>query len=49
MYHQINPTEVFCERQLALLEEAQNRRLGRRLRRAGYDSPPPGMNRERAG
>ncbi len=32
MYHQINPTEIFRERQLALLQEAENRRLARRLR-----------------
>ncbi len=32
MYRQINPTEMFRERQLALLREAENRRLARRLR-----------------
>ena len=32
MYHQINTTEMFRERHLALLEEAENRRLARRLR-----------------
>lgn len=32
MYHQINPTETFRERQLLLLAEAENRRLTRRLR-----------------
>ena len=33
MYHQTNPTELFRERQLALLQEADNRRrLARRLR-----------------
>jgi CSLREA domain-containing protein len=32
MYHQINPTETFHERQLALLKESENRRLARRLR-----------------
>ena len=32
MYHQINPTETFRERQLLLLTEAENRRLTRRLR-----------------
>jgi parallel beta-helix repeat protein len=31
MYHQINPTETFRERQLALRHEAENRRLARRL------------------
>jgi CSLREA domain-containing protein len=32
MYHQIKPTEVFHERELALLEEGENRRLAWRLR-----------------
>ena len=32
MYHQINPTEMFRERQLALQAEAEERRLARRLR-----------------
>ena len=32
MYHQINPTEMFREHHLALLEEAEERRLARRLR-----------------
>jgi hypothetical protein len=32
MYHQINPTETFRERQLVLLGEAKHRRLGQRLR-----------------
>lgn len=32
MYHQIYPTETFRERQLALLKEAEDRRLTRRLR-----------------
>ena len=31
MYQRINPTETFRERQLALLGEAEERRLGRRL------------------
>jgi Ca2+-binding RTX toxin-like protein len=31
MYHQINPTETFGKRQLALLEESEERRLARRL------------------
>ena len=35
MYHQINPTELFRERELALLQEAHNRRLGWRLGKAG--------------
>jgi Ca2+-binding RTX toxin-like protein len=34
MYRQVNPTELFRERQLALLKEADNRRLARRLRMA---------------
>jgi Ca2+-binding RTX toxin-like protein len=32
MYRQVNPTELFRERQLALLKETDNRRLARRLR-----------------
>jgi hypothetical protein len=32
MYHQINPTEMFRERQLALQTEAEERRLARQLR-----------------
>ena len=32
MYHQFKPTEIFRERELALLKEAENRRLVRRLR-----------------
>ena len=32
MYRQVNPTELFGERQLALLKETDNRRLARRLR-----------------
>jgi hypothetical protein len=32
MYRQINPTEMFRERQLALLREGENRRVARRLR-----------------
>ncbi len=37
MYQQIKPTEVFRERELALMKEAENRRvlLGRRLRARG--------------
>jgi hypothetical protein len=34
MYRQVNPTELFRERQLALLKETDNRRLARRLRMA---------------
>ena len=32
MYHQIKPTETFHERQIALLEAAEDRRLARRMR-----------------
>ena len=35
MYHQINSSEMFGERQLALLEEAENRRLARRAAAGG--------------
>src|SRR5829696_109625 len=35
MYDQINPTQMFRERQLALLEEADNGRIARRLRAGG--------------
>jgi hypothetical protein len=31
MYHQTNPTEMFRERQLALLKEVEDRRIARRL------------------
>jgi hypothetical protein len=34
MYHHANPTEMWRERQLALLREAEDRRLARRLRKA---------------
>ena len=34
MYQQTNPTELFRERHLALLREAEERRLARRLRAA---------------
>jgi hypothetical protein len=34
MYQPTNPTEMFRERQLALLREAEERRLARRLRAA---------------
>src|SRR5215208_4700178 len=46
MYHQINPTEMFRERQLALLKEAENGRLARRLR-AGR--APKAKSRKAAG
>jgi parallel beta-helix repeat protein len=39
MYHQINPTEMFRERQLALIREAQNRRLLRRRLRVARRTP----------
>ena len=32
MYHRTNPTETFRERHIALLGEAENRRIARRLR-----------------
>ena len=32
--YQTNPTEMFRERQLALLRDAENRHLARRLRKA---------------
>ena len=38
--HQTNPTETFRERQLALLREAEERRLARRLRRARSKRSP---------
>jgi hypothetical protein len=34
MYHHANPTEMWRERQLALLRQAEDRRLARRLRKA---------------
>lgn len=45
MYQQINHTEMFRERQQALLQEAENRRLARRLRATGRGTQ--GMCRER--
>ncbi len=38
--HQTNPTEVFRERQLALLREAEEQRLARRLRTARSKGRP---------
>jgi hypothetical protein len=38
--HQTNPTEVFRERQFALLREAEDRRLARRLRTARSKRSP---------
>ena len=38
--YQTNPTELFRERQLALLREAEDRRLARRLRKARSKSHP---------
>ena len=38
--HQTNPTEMFRERQLALLREAEERRIARRLRAARSKGHP---------
>jgi hypothetical protein len=38
--HQTNPTEVFRQRQLALLREAEEQRLARRLRTARSKGRP---------
>ena len=38
--HQTNPTEMFRERQLALLREAEDRRPARRLRAAHSKRSP---------
>jgi hypothetical protein len=38
--YQTNPTEIFRERQLALLREADDRRLARRLRAARSKERP---------
>jgi hypothetical protein len=37
--NQINPTEMFRERQLELLREVENRRLARRLREGSQGHP----------
>jgi uncharacterized protein YbjT (DUF2867 family) len=37
MYHQINPTEMFRERELALLKELENRRLLAQAKESGND------------
>ena len=45
--YQTNPTEMFRERQLALLGEAADRRLARRLRKArskGHHRSEPHVN-----
>ena len=47
MYHQINATQMFRERQLGLLEEADNRRLARRLRAVRSSGQEKGMGRLR--
>src|SRR5215207_2898324 len=44
MYGQINPTETFRERQLALLEEVDNGRLARRLRAGRSPRTRSGMS-----
>ena len=46
--YQTNPTEMFRERQLALLREAENQRLARRLR-AAYSKWRPRSDRRMAG
>jgi hypothetical protein len=38
--YQTNPTEIFRERQLALLREAEDRRLARRPRKARSKGHP---------
>ena len=43
--YQTNPTEIFRERQLALLREAENRRLARGLRKAGLKGRPQSERR----
>jgi trimeric autotransporter adhesin len=43
MYEKINPTQMFRERQLALLEEASNRRIVRRLRAGRAPKARSGM------
>jgi len=46
MLYQTNPTEIFRERQLALLREADDRRLVRRhLRAASEDEVDRGMRK----
>ncbi len=42
---QTNPTEMFRERQLTLLREAEDRRLARRLREARSSGHPRGERR----
>jgi hypothetical protein len=46
--HQTNPTEMFRERHLALLREAQNRHLARQLR-AARSKERPRSDRRMAG
>jgi hypothetical protein len=46
--NQTNPTEMFRERQLGLLSEAENRRLARRLRKA-HSKGHPRSERRTAG
>ena len=47
--YQPNPTEMFRERQLALLREAEDRRLARRRRRASASKQGPQSERQLAG
>jgi hypothetical protein len=46
--HQTNPTEMFRERQLALLREAEDRRRARRLR-AAHSKRSPRSDQRKAG
>ena len=46
--HQTNPTEMFRERQLALLREAEDRRRARRLR-AAHSKRSPRSDQRMAG
>jgi hypothetical protein len=43
--YQTNPTEIFRERQLALLREAEDRRLARRLKKVGLKGRPQSERR----
>jgi hypothetical protein len=43
--HQTYPTEMFRERQLALLREVEERRLARRLRKARSEGAPSSERR----
>jgi hypothetical protein len=47
--YQTNPTEMFRERQLLLLSEAENRHLTRQLRKAHSEGHPRSEERRMAG